>query len=871
MNTPRLFSRPQTEARGLNSELLLRYGAAALVTLIALAAAQLVLPTKFMLALGAVTIVGVPVSLWMRLHDMRIGGVAVPRPLWNALTVTASGAASLFFLRVPLRNITAAIESGLNDAALTKMGATDPMLLLVQLFLVFAAFRSFSIISDKDATLATVPSFSVLLLLIPVYRQLEVVCYFLVWTVVATLLFALDHRSEIHAQVTAAVPAPAPGQEVKLAARSLAGVLGFSLVVAIALSGLLTARDPREGAASDSAISLLASRMVQFTLQNQSGSVNNGPERQIDFSSDAALPTRAKLWTVTRTTTRNGELINPPYWRLFTLSDYNGSVWSQNGNAGSAVERTALDRNSWPRFRDGNSGGGRIRGGRIDGQRRQLGGNGNQALVGPQAQSSRSEVRRAPNIAGFDVGAALPALAKGFGTPTETVTYQFTAARAALGFIPLLPTPTRIVLVNSEQTNLRVRRDGGIDVSLAQANQSFRATSQVPKLPEYGFADTKPPLERDANRANANRANANRANANRANANRANANRANANRANANRASANANGASANANGASANADRANANGVSDVAGVRSPQLSADERASNLRLPANLPARVRRFSRDATRDAGANSSNYARALLLARATQKGAIYTLRPPMIPTDRDAADFFLFESRRGYCTYFAGALTVLCRAQNIPARVVSGFVAPETTNQGEVIIRDANAHAWTEVWVENWGWAPVDATPADDRGDNAPTLLENWSDLAASRLDVAFRWSLVHWAPLLGGASLFTLAFAGWRFRRELARLTGRESAPDVAVLRRQIVADYARASRQLARRFRPRQAWETPDEWLSAAREQLTQLPLEPLQKLTALYVRARFSPHEISSEQARQARAARESLVWKEAR
>ena len=229
MNTPRLFARPQTEARGWNSELALRYGAATLVTLIALAAAQLVVPTQFVLALGAVTLAGVPVALWMRLHDMRIGGVAVPRPLWNALTVLASGAASLLFLRVELTNIVAALQGGMDDSSLLRMGATDPMLLLVKLFLVFAAFRSFSIISDKDATLATVPSFSVLLLLIPIYPQIEVVCYFLVWTMVATMLFALDHRSEIHAQVTAAVPAPAPGQEVRLAARSLVGVLGVSL------------------------------------------------------------------------------------------------------------------------------------------------------------------------------------------------------------------------------------------------------------------------------------------------------------------------------------------------------------------------------------------------------------------------------------------------------------------------------------------------------------------------------------------------------------------------------------------------------------------------------------------------------------------
>lgn len=810
MNTPRLFARPQTEASGWNSELALRYGAATLVTLIALAAAQLVLPTQLMLALGAITVTGVPVALWMRFHEMRIGGLAVPRPLWNALTVLASCAASAFFLRVPLRNIFAAIEGGMSDASLLRMGATEPMLLLVQLFLIFAAFRSFSIISDKDATLATVPSFSVLLLLIPVYPNIEVVCYFLLWTMVATMLFALDHRSEIRAQVTATVPAPAPGQDVKLAARSLAGVLGFSLIVAVALSGLLTARDPREGSESESAISLLASRLTQFTLQNQNASVNNGPERQIDFAAGTSLPTRAVLWQAS-TITQAGEPLNPLYWRLFALSDYNGSTWTQNNGGALTIERVPLTRSQWPRLRDGDSGGGRSGGGRHDEQRPRQNGRRGDGLT-PRNQGNNRDAStfgvskdgdaRVSELKGFVLDKALPSLASSFGTSRETVRSRLISTRTSLGFVPLLPAPTLLILRDNEQSTLRVRADGGIDVSLVENNQRLSILSQVPKLPEYGFASAGPPRERV-------------------------------------------------------------------VAAANAPKLSATERASNLKLPAKLPARVRQLARAATRGAGPNSNNYARALLLARATQRGAIYTLRPPTIPADRDAADFFLFESRRGYCTYFAGALTVLCRAQNIPARVVSGFVAPDQTGQGNSTIRDANAHAWTEVWIENWGWAIVDATPPDDRGDNAPTFLENWSDLAAAHLDTALRWSITHWATLVSGGGLLLLAFGAWRFRRNLARWLGRETVEDVEVLRRQVAADYARAARQLARRFRPRQAWETPDEWLRAARTAVPQLPFEPLQILTALYVRARFSPHELSHEAAQQARAARERLKWKQ--
>lgn len=798
MNTPRLFARPQTEGSGWNSELALRYGAATLVTLIALAAAQLVLPTRFVLILGAITLLGVPVSLWMRLHQLCIGGVTVPRPLWNALTVMTSAAASALLLRVPLRNISAALQGGLSETTLSSMSASEPMLLLIQLFLVFAAFRSFSIISDKDATLTTVPSFSVLLLLIPVYPNIEVVCYFLVWTLVATMLFALDHRSEVYAQVTATVPAPAPGQEVKLAARSLAGVLTFSLTVAVALSGLLTARDPREGSSSDSAIALLAGRLTSLALQSQDNSATNGPERQIDFSAGTSLPTRAPLWS-TRAETQDGKTITPAYWRLLTLSDYNGSAWTQSISNLSLVERTPLNRQSWPNRREGSSYREGFEGTRPTENNSNNSNNRERDSTTSRAGNNRNS--RFNNDQGFDLSKAQPKLSNNFGHPGTRVQYRLTSLRASLGFVPLLPAPTQLFLPNSDQNIIRLRADGSVDMSVVELNQVIRATSRVPMLPEYGFAGKNPPLEQNAD------------------------------------------------------------------APADAPQLSRAERVANLRLPAKLPARVRQFARNATRAIKANSSNYARAQLLARATQNGAIYTLRPPTIPPERDATDFFLFESRRGYCTYFAGALTVLCRAQGIPARVVSGFVAPDEEGAGENVIRDANAHAWTEVWVENWGWAVVDATPSDDRGDNAPTFLENWSDLTAAHLDTTFRWSATHWPQLLVAGGCVLMVFLCWRFRRVIAHRLGRDNAEDVEALRRQISADYARATRQLARRFRPRQAWETPDEWLRAARIEVPQLPIEPLQTLTSLYVRARFSPHELPSDAPQKARDARERVVW----
>lgn len=79
-------------------ELTLRYAAATAATLVAIAAAQLVLATSFVVMLACITLAGVPVSLFLRRSDMRIGGVHVPRPLWNSLTVLSAVLMSTYYI-----------------------------------------------------------------------------------------------------------------------------------------------------------------------------------------------------------------------------------------------------------------------------------------------------------------------------------------------------------------------------------------------------------------------------------------------------------------------------------------------------------------------------------------------------------------------------------------------------------------------------------------------------------------------------------------------------------------------------------------------------------------------------------------------------
>lgn len=88
-------------------------------------------------------------------------------------------------------------------------------------------------------------------------------------------------------------------------------------------------------------------------------------------------------------------------------------------------------------------------------------------------------------------------------------------------------------------------------------------------------------------------------------------------------------------------------------------------------------------------------------------------YSLNPPLLTGD--TVDQFLFETREGFCEHYAAAFTVLMRAAGIPARIVTGYQGGTWNPVGEYyIVRQHDAHAWTEVWL-NGGWQRIDPTAA------------------------------------------------------------------------------------------------------------------------------------------------------------
>jgi hypothetical protein len=90
----------------------------------------------------------------------------------------------------------------------------------------------------------------------------------------------------------------------------------------------------------------------------------------------------------------------------------------------------------------------------------------------------------------------------------------------------------------------------------------------------------------------------------------------------------------------------------------------------------------------------------------------------------------DEFMFETRRGFCGHYASAFATLMRAAGIPAHVVTGYQGGTFNRFADYwIVRQSDAHAWTEVWIEGRGWLRIDPTSAI-----APNRVERGADDAS-----------------------------------------------------------------------------------------------------------------------------------------
>lgn len=133
--------------------------------------------------------------------------------------------------------------------------------------------------------------------------------------------------------------------------------------------------------------------------------------------------------------------------------------------------------------------------------------------------------------------------------------------------------------------------------------------------------------------------------------------------------------------------------------------------------------------------------------------QRDTKYTLAPGTLPEGKDFVDYFLYENKLGYCMHYASSAAITLRLMGVPTRYVEGYVVKQKDftsgekirnsnvpfvagiEQGlksvdtyEMKIKDSNAHAWIEVYVDGFGWVPVEVTPANYQEDTEAEQTEN-----------------------------------------------------------------------------------------------------------------------------------------------
>ncbi len=138
--------------------------------------------------------------------------------------------------------------------------------------------------------------------------------------------------------------------------------------------------------------------------------------------------------------------------------------------------------------------------------------------------------------------------------------------------------------------------------------------------------------------------------------------------------------------------------------------LSDTRRQRALQLPQGAAPQARSLAQKWRQEASGAREIVDRAL--SYFADNDFAYTLSPPGLGAR--PVDELLFDTRRGFCEHYASAFAVLMRAAGVPTRVVTGYQGGETNDTGDyMIVRQSDAHAWTEVWLADRGWVRIDPT--------------------------------------------------------------------------------------------------------------------------------------------------------------
>ncbi len=323
-------------------------------------------------------------------------------------------------------------------------------------------------------------------------------------------------------------------------------------------------------------------------------------------------------------------------------------------------------------------------------------------------------------------------------------------------------------------------------------------------------------------------------------------------------------------------------------AGTEYPAWVADK---YLQVPPSVPARVKDLAQQITQQ---YDNPYDKASAI-EAYLRQFKYNEQIASPPPNRDLVDWFVFDLKEGYCDYYASAFNVMVRSIGIPTRMAAGYSKGEKIAElGIIRTHEYDAHSWPEVFFPKYGWIEFEPTAADPLvervpdqdtgGDSAvdPNTLPPGHDLADSAGNLSDRDLLDR---ELGGSNV------------DLNGLEGQSSLPykmllliPLAIL---VVAGLGVASfwalwnkdlrglnpidsmwEQVLRFVRmlgiPTSASLTPNEVAQAVGDVAPETR-EDIDKIADVYVRQRFSPHAVPSEESAgmlQTWARTQKMLWR---
>jgi hypothetical protein len=144
--------------------------------------------------------------------------------------------------------------------------------------------------------------------------------------------------------------------------------------------------------------------------------------------------------------------------------------------------------------------------------------------------------------------------------------------------------------------------------------------------------------------------------------------------------------------------------------GSMGKELSAHEREEALKLPPSISPAVRDLAQSWAAQSSDPRGIVKSALQFFR--ERGFHYSLSPGEY-RNNDLEEF-LFRRRVGFCEHYATSFAILMRSAGVPARLVVGYLGGEYNDLGHFfLIRQADTHAWCEVWLPEGGWTRIDPT--------------------------------------------------------------------------------------------------------------------------------------------------------------